>query len=223
MVFCIGVVDMTDKNGGVSPDLPEMTQEEWRLTKRFPLPEGQPDAIVNKKLLAAALDVSATTIDSWLVAVPNPLPYAKKGTNGAAYQFRLSVSYAWRQERDAADEADRQYSEDAAAQLRLNLLGGSAADRARAALSPKEQREALAVEAEYMKAAKLRRELIQVGEVVDAFEKAFVTIRDGFDAAPDRLARELNLGGPEVEVIQNILDEILKGARGDIEALLVRE
>lgn len=215
--FFIGVVVMDHES---APDLPDLTLAERDLVRRFPLPVGQPDALVNKKLLAAALDVSATTIDSWLMAAPDPLPYHTKGTNGAAYQFRLSVAYAWRQNRDAAEAADRKFSEDAAAQMRLTLLGGSATDSARAALPLKEQREALAVEAEHMKASRLRRDLIPAPEVALAFEKSFAAIRDGLDAAPDRLARELNLGGGEVETIQKILDDILHNARGKVETLL---
>lgn len=91
---------------------------------RFPLPGGTNDALVNKKLLAVSLDVSATTIDTWLT---QGLPAQTRGTNGSAYEFRLSVAYAWRQSREAAEVADRRFAEDAAAQLRLNLLGGSAA------------------------------------------------------------------------------------------------
>lgn len=205
-------------------DLPPLTKEETALVALHPLPDGQPDALLNKKLLAAALDVSTTTIDTWLLPDKSgeALPIHSKGTNGAAYEFRLSVAFAWRQKRDAAEAAERQFSEDAAAQMRLTLLGGDAADDPRAGLSPKERREALAVEAEHMKAARLRRELIPANEVAEAFESAFVAIRDGLDAAPDRLARELALGGAEVEAIQKILDSVLESARGKVADLFAR-
>lgn len=211
---------MQNETTGPPQALPPLTTAEKALVDRFPLPGGTPDAVVNKKRLAVALDVSATTIDTWLV---QGLPYQAKGTNGAAYEFRLSVAFAWRQQRDAAEDADRKFSEDAVAQLRFNLLGGSAADRARAALSPKDQREALAAENEWMLAAKKRRDLIDAQEAADGIEKAFALIRDGLDAAPDRLARELNLGGAEVEAIQAILDDVLRNAQAEIARTLAGE
>lgn len=212
---------MADETAAPRQDLPPLQGREKDLVARYPLPDGVPDALVNKKLLAGALDVSTTTIDSWLI-LPDAerVPYVERGTNGRSYVFRLSVAFAWRQDRDAAEDADRKLAEDAAAQLRLNLLGGSATDRARAALSPKEQKEALAAEKEFMLAARLRRDLIPAQEVAEGFEAAFASIRDGLDAAPDRLARELNLGGAEVEAIQRILDDVLRSAQDGLEGVL---
>ncbi|AKU43290.1 terminase small subunit [Rhodobacter phage RcCronus] len=221
MGFWVGVVDMTEENDAPPGQaMPPLTGRERSLVSRFPLPAGVPDVLVNKKSLAAALDVSTTTIDAWLM-LPDPerIPYVERGTNGRSYVFRLSVAFAWRQARDAAEEADRKVADDAVAQLRLELLGGSASDRARAALSPKEQREALAAEREFMLAAKLRRDLVEAQEVVDAMEGAFGAIRDGLDAAPDRLGRELSLDGPQIEKVQNILDDVLREARDAVAAL----
>jgi len=197
---------MAEANNDAPPDLPPLTDSEKALVARFPLPGQVPDALVNKKLLAGALDVSATTIDTWLI---HGLPVAKKGTNGSAYAFRLSVAFAWRQSREASEEAARNHSEEATAQLRMELLGGSTTDRARASLSMKEQKEAIALEAEYMKAARLRRELMQADDVASAMEAAFSEMRDSFDSTPDRLARELNLPPEAVEVIQSFLDQTL--------------
>lgn len=102
-------------------------------------------------------------------------------------------------------------------------MGGSAEDQARAALSPRQQAEALKVENEWILAAAKRREFIRASEVAESFEVVFAAIRDGFDAAPDRLGRELSLGGPEVEAIQVILDDILQTAQADLEALISGE
>ncbi len=208
---------MNDTPEQKKPDLPEMTAAEKALVAKYPMPKGQPDALVNKKLLAAALDVSATTIDSWLL---QGLPYQTKGTNGAAYQFRLSVAFAWRADRETAEEAERRHSEEAAAQLRMTLAGGSAQDAERARLSPKQQKEVLEVEYQYMRAARERRELIPANEVAETCEKAFVVIRDGFDAFPDELGRELNLTAEQIETVQGITDEVLREAAQELEKIL---
>jgi len=222
--FCIGVVDMVDENTALDQDLAALEGVEADLVSRFPLPKDVPDVLVNKKLLASALDVSTTTVDAWLIlSEETRIPFVERGTNGRSYVFRLSVAYAWRQERDAAENADRQKAADSVAQLRMSLVGGSAEDQARAALSPRQQAEALKVENEWILAAAKRREFIRASEVAESFEVVFAAIRDGFDAAPDRLGRELSLGGPEVEAIQVILDDILQTAQADLEALIKGE
>ncbi|WP_054463778.1 hypothetical protein [Phaeobacter sp. 11ANDIMAR09] len=209
---------MQDAETPPVPEMPPLAGEDRALVAKYPMPKGVPDAEVNKNLLGAALDVSTTTIDKWLV-LPEAerIPFVERGTNGRSYVFRLSVAYAWRMARDAQDAATRQHAEDATAQLRMELLGGSIQDLGRAALSPKEQEQALKVEKEWILAAAARREFLRASDVAQAFEASFVAIRDGLDAAPDRLARELNLPPAAVEVIQEILDDVLHGARTGVD------
>jgi len=205
-------------------DLPPLEGREKVLVERHPMPDGVRDVLVNKNQLAAALDVSTTTIDKWLLLPEDErIPWVERGTNGRSYVFRLSVAHAWRRDREAAEESARKVADDAVAQMRLDLLGGSIQDQARAALSPKEQADALRVEKEWILAAHARREFIRADDVAEAFESAFATIRDGLDAAPDHLARELSLGGAEVEAMTAILDEILRDARAHLEGLLLVE
>lgn len=208
---------MAEEIGAEVPDLPPLIGGDLALVKRHPLPAGVADAVVNKKLLAHALDVSATTVDAWLV---DGLPYVEKGTNGRSYSFRLSVCFAWARERTATAARSEAQAQDAAAQLRLQLLGGSVADESRAGLSPKEHREALEVEMAAMKAAQMRRDLVRADEVATGFEAAFVVIRDGFDAAPDALALELGLTPAQTERVQIILDEILRKAQSKVAAVI---
>ena len=104
--------------------------------------------------------------------------------------------------------------------MRLALLGGVTADTNRLALSPKEQKEALAVEYQWMLAACARRELIKSSEVAEGVENILAAIRDALDAAPDRLARDLNLDGAAVEIIQKIFDETLETAVAAVERLM---
>ena len=203
-------------------ELPELEGAEKALVAKYPM-DGVRDVLVNKNQLAAGLDVSTTTIDKWLLlSEEERIPYVERGTNGRSYVFRLSVAYAWRQSRIAAEDAERQTADDAVSQLRFNLMGGSAADSERAKLSPKEQAELLRVEKEWILAASARREYIAASEVAEAFEAVFSTIRDGFDAAPDALARELNLGGAEVEAMTKILDEILRNTADYFQKLFER-
>jgi hypothetical protein len=95
---------MSDAQTSPVPELPPLAGEDRALVAKYPMPKGGPDAEVNKNLLGAALDVSTTTIDKWLV-LPEAerIPFVERGTNGRSYVFRLSVAYAWRMARDAQD------------------------------------------------------------------------------------------------------------------------
>lgn len=203
--FFVGVV--------VLDDLPDLNESEAELVRLHPMPVGQPDALLNKKLLAVALGVSITTIDSWCLS---GMPAIKSGTNGAAYQFRLSICYAWRCARQAAEQAETVAANAAAAQMRLNLIGGEPGDIKRAALTPKEQREVLALEREWILTASARREFIRTSDVVSGLEACFNQIRDALDATPDLISRECNLPTEATERIQEILDAVLKEAHAHV-------
>lgn len=215
---------VTEENDTPSQDLPPLEGEAAALVARFPMREGSPDALLNKKMLGAAMGVSTTTIDTWLTLTDGQaIPYVERGTNGRSYVFRLSVAHAWRMARQEAEEADRQVADDAVAQYRMDLLGGEAVGAARLALSPKERAEALKVEKEWILAAAARREYMASKDVSLAFESSFAAIRDGFDAAPDRLGRKLNLSASQIADAQVILDDILTNAAAILERKLAGE
>lgn len=191
--------------GGLRP----LTPDEAALISAHPLPSGVPDALVNQYQLAEALATSQTTLANWRRL---GLPFEVEGKNGRSYEFRLSVCFAWMKRREADDVAARLQSEGAAQQLRLALIGGEGAGSDRAGLSIKEQREVYEAEAAYMVAARRRGELIDAAEVAESLQILFAEFRDGLDAAPDRLARELGLDGKAIEAAQVICDDILSAA-----------
>lgn len=194
-------------------DLPALEGAEADLVARFPLPDGVPDAIVNKFQLAQALDISQTTLDKYR---HEDLPVLEAGSNGRGYRFRLSVCYAWVRRRRHDDLAARQTSEDAARQLRLALIGDDPSAERRAGLSPKEQRAILEAEVVYMQAARQRRELVPVEEVAAALTTVFAMMRDALDALPDQVARIAALDGRALEAVQAVCDETLDMARHEI-------
>jgi len=192
-----------------------LTAEEAELVAAWPLPAGVPDAIVNQYQLADALNVSQTTLANWRRA---GLPIEVEGKNGRSYEFRLSICFAWMKRRDAADFAAKHAAEDAAQQLRLALIGGEGAPGERKALSPREQKETLELEVVWMQAARRRGELMDAAEVAQALQTVFADFRDGLDALPDRLGRDLGLDGAAIEAAQLVCDDILEGARRRIAA-----
>ncbi|WP_181164451.1 terminase small subunit [Amaricoccus solimangrovi] len=204
------MTDRTLGEDGAGGPLRALTAEEGALTARYPLPAGVPDAVVNQYQLADALDTSQTTLANWRRL---GLPVEVEGTNGRSYQFRLSLCFAWMRKREADDRTARLAAEDATQQLRLALTGGTVAPGAEPGLSRRDAIETLQLEKAWTDAARARGELIAAAEVAEALQAVFAEIRDGLDAAPDRLARDLGLDGAGVEAAQMICDDILEGAR----------
>lgn len=193
-----------------------LSGEECALIAAYPLPDGVPDAVVNQYQLADALNTSQTTLANWRRL---GLPVEVEGTNGRSYQFRLAICFAWMRRREAQDRAARLAAEDATQQLRLALTGGTVGPGADPGLSKRDAIETLQLEKAWTDAAKARGELVDATEAAEALQAVFAEIRDGLDAAPDRLGRELGLDGAGIEAAQLICDDILTGARRRIAGL----
>ncbi|MBO9467052.1 DUF1441 family protein [Tropicibacter sp. R15_0] len=200
--------------------LQPLTADQVALVERFPLPEGVPDALVSKAQLETALGVSGTTISAWLRRAPNPIPYETAGANGRAYEFRLSVAYAWMQAMRADEESAKSAADAAAAQLSLALLGGESAAGAPGKMSLADQRKLIELEALRRTEALQRGDLIRFEDVVSGIEEIFAAIRDGLDALPDRLARELGLQGRDLEKIERACDDVLGRAAQNVQEVI---
>lgn len=194
----------------VPPDLPELAEDEAALIAAFPLPDGVPDAVVNKSELARALNVSQTTVTNWMTM---GLPIAIEGGNGRNYEFRLSVCFAWNQRRLGEEARARSAAADAAAQLSLALLGGEQATGDGVGLSLADQRKLFEAEHHRAVAARDRRDLIRFDEVVAGFDVAFAKFRDGMDGLPDRLARDCGLEGKQIEAAIIACDDVLRSVK----------
>ncbi|MEL7166683.1 MAG: hypothetical protein AAGL96_14525 [Pseudomonadota bacterium] len=207
---------MTDQ----APALRPLTAEEVALAEAFPLPGNTPDAIVNKSQLEVALNVSGTTISAWLRRPDNPLPFETAGANGRSYEFRLSVAYAWMRAMRADEESAKAAGDAAAAQLSLALLGGETAADANGKMSLADQRKLLELEALRRVEATNRGELVRRDDLVLGVEEIFAAIRDGLDALPDRLARELGLEGRDLERIETACDDVLSSASRSVSEVI---
>ncbi|HEY4774077.1 MAG TPA: terminase small subunit [Xanthobacteraceae bacterium] len=163
--------------------------------KTHPLPDGVDDAVLNRGQLARALDVSEPTLDRWIA---DGMPVVEGGGNGRPYKFQLSACWAWKCARDDDEMFASEQAERAVQQMRLALIGGSVGDSERA-LSAKQRAELYEAEYRWMQAAQLRGELAPVKQVAEIIEEVFALIRDAVTALPDRLQRECNLKGREIE------------------------
>lgn len=176
------------------------------------LPENVDDADLNRQQIADALGVSVVTIDRWQ---KTGMPVVQEGTNGQAYVFRLSDCWRWKAESDAsASEADAK-AEASVGQMRLALLGGEE-DQTGRELSPSDRKQLLEAEHYWTKMAQARGELIKTEDMVEFLDDLFSLIRDGLGALPDRLARECNLEGQQIERAITACDDTLTETRNKI-------
>jgi phage terminase Nu1 subunit (DNA packaging protein) len=179
------------------------------------LPPGVPDAILNRAQLARAIGKSEPTIDRYIA---DGMPFITEGTNGRAWEFQLSDCWAWCQAQERADLDARRRADEAVDQMRLALVGGRGFgeddDRQ---LSPRERQELYDAERAYNLVALQRRDLVRRGEVVEAFERVFVVMRDGLTALPDRLERDAGLTGKALDLAIGLCDAVLAETHRAIE------
>lgn len=182
----------------VSDDL----AEKLRL---YPLPETVEDADMNMSEVALAFDTTVNTVAKW---VRDGMPVAREGGNGTAYVLRLSHCWAWRRAREAEAANRNRHNEAQISLLRAEFLGVDI-DNPAAQLSAKERRELAEADMRWSEAQRRRRQLVQVGDVLDLLESMGKIVRDGIEAMPDRLERELDLNPVQVAAVARIGSDIL--------------
>lgn len=175
------------------------------LIKRFPLPDGVPDATLNKSEVAQFFGVSLPTVDAWL---RDGMPWVAEGTNGRAWEFQASQVWAWRKAVIASEETRSAEAQAAIEAMRLKLIGGQAGDTLRA-LPPKERQQIYDVELAHRRLMAESNRLIQREIVLEHLQDLLSLTRDTVTSLSDRLDREAGLTGKQVETVDAIGADLL--------------
>ena len=192
----------------------ELTQSEIDdLVARYRLPDGVPDAVLNREELADALGTSINTISAWIA---QGMPVQQVGGNGKAYELRLSHCHAWRQAQKASEELRSREAKEAIAAMRMALVGGSAGDSIEG-LDPKSRREILTAQIEHERFKAQRNQLLRRDDVRDLLEDLFALCRDTMEAAPDRVERVEAIPAKAVQALIEICDGVIDEYRRRIE------
>lgn len=192
----------------------ELTQAEIRkLAKRFPLPDGVDDEVLNQDELAEVLGVSLPTISDW---IKQGMPVQQVGGKGRSYELRLSHCWAWRQGREEDERLQREDRRAKIASLRLNLVGGGLGDSIEG-LAPKERREIYTAQIEGERLAAQRNQLMRRDDVKELLEELFGLIRNTLESAPDKAERQEALPPKAVEALIELCDGLVDGLRVRIE------
>lgn len=182
-----------------------MTDDIDALVARYPLPDGVPDAVLNREEMGEALGVSLNTITSWMNA---GMPVQAEGRNGKPYELRLSHCFAWNEARRRDEELRSSAARDAISAMRLALVGGKSGDSIEA-LDPKQRREILTAQLAHEQLELARSRLLRREDVQELLETLMSVIRDGLDVAPDRIERlEPTLPPKAINALVDICDVI---------------
>lgn len=190
------------------------------LLRRFPLPPSVQDADMNQEELAAALSTTVNTLGKWIKN--DGMPVAQSGGLGRPYIMRLSHCYAWKKARDAELDLRSRHNKDQISRLQAEFLGLEVDDPL-SLMTPKQRRELADADIAYSRAKQLRRQLVRLEDVVDLIESLFSAMRDGIEAMPDRLERELSLRPEEVAVVQRVGSDVLTAMAERIEEAELNE
>jgi phage terminase Nu1 subunit (DNA packaging protein) len=190
------------------------------MLARFPLPSGVQDADCNQEEIAQALNTTVNTVAKWIRQ--DGMPVAQPGGNGRAYVLRLSHCYAWKKAQQADLDLRSRHNRDQVAKMQASFLGLDL-DDPQANMTPAQRREAAMADIAWSKAAHMRRQLVPLQDVVDLLETLFQICRDGIEAMPDRLEREINLKPEQVASVVRAGSDILNKMSEHIEERELRE
>jgi non-ribosomal peptide synthetase component E (peptide arylation enzyme) len=141
---------------------------------------------------------------------------------GKPYILRLSHCWAWKRAREAEQDDRSRHNKDQIARLQAEFLGLDV-DSPLSQMSAKQRRELADADIAYSRAKQMRRQLLQLDDVVELLESLFATMRDGIEAMPDRLERELSLRPEEVAIVQRVGSDVLTAMAERIEEAELRD
>lgn len=166
--------------------------------RRYPLPEGIEDVVMNRGTIAKALGVSENIITKYL---EQGMPVLSKGSNGQAYEFQPSECFAWKMHRDAELAERRAAGDRAAAQMSM-LFRNEEEEDAGPVLTAEQIIKESQADYQRNKAAELRRELVRASRVRDAFEDMLVVVRTQIVSLVDFAEMEFGLTPDQVRRMQ---------------------
>lgn len=205
-----------------APDLIayEISDALGSMLERYPLPKGVQDADMNQEEIAQALNTTVNTVAKWIRQ--DEMPVVQSGGNGKAYILRLSHCYAWKKARDAAVNLKDQHNKAQINALQAEFLGFDT-DNPMAGLTARQRDELATADIKWSKAQHLRKQLVPLDSVVEVLEAVCTKVREGVEAMPDRLERELNLKPEQVAAVVRIGSDILQAMADRIEEAELQE
>ncbi|MPL79257.1 hypothetical protein SDC9_25133 [bioreactor metagenome] len=210
---------MMDETGTAALLPVEIDDDLEPLLRAHPLPATVSDADMNQEEIAQAFGTTVNTVSKW---IREGMPVAQVGGNGRAYVLRLSHCWAWRKSREAEAAQRSRHNEAQISLLRAEMLGVEI-DSPAAQMSAKERRELAEADMRWSEAQRRRRQLVPLPDVLELLESLGKVVRDGLEAMPDRLERELDLSPSQVSAVARIGSDLLTAWADCIEERELRD
>lgn len=175
------------------------------LAQRHPLPDGVPDAVLNRTEIAEFFAVNVLTITAWMSA---GMPVQQEGGQGQPYEFRAAHCWAWKQARDRSEAMRSAEARATIEGMRLALVGGGNGDTIEA-LDPKQRREIYAAQIEHERMMTHRKQLLRREDVLRGFEAILMIVRDVLESAPDRVERIEAMPPKAVDAFIDVCDGVI--------------
>lgn len=184
----------------------------------------QPRAALTLSLEEAAdfFGVATPTVRDWIKA---GAPIVEGGKPGVPYKIDPAAMAAWRKDRTAEEEREREERRGTLNQLKLDLLGPASltAQEGDAALSKAEAAAALQAEYHWTKIAEKRGELVNANALKLLLAQAFANLQGALRAMPDTICRQLGLGEDVAGEMLELVDDSLRDFAGELAALKLDE
>lgn len=210
---------MMDETGTAALLPVEIDDDLAPLLRAHPLPAMVSDADMNQEEIAQAFGTTVNTVAKW---IREGMPVAQVGGNGRAYVLRLSHCWAWRKSREAEAAQRSRHNEAQISLLRAEMLGVEI-DSPAAQMSAKERRELAEADMRWSEAQRRRRQLVPLPDVLELLESLGKIVRDGLEAMPDRLEREIDLSPSQVSAVARIGSDLLTAWADCIEERELRD
>jgi phage terminase Nu1 subunit (DNA packaging protein) len=178
--------------------------------RRFPLPDGLSDAVVNRAQLATALGVSENTITKY---VTQGIPVITAGANGQSYEFQLSECYAWRMWRDDEVRAIKAAGDAAARQMAMLFRNSDDDDDDQPFMSARQIQEEADADYRRQRAAELRGELVRASKMRVLLEDILMEFRTSITTLVDYCEIEFGLKPDQTDKLQRRCDQALVQSR----------
>lgn len=181
----------------------------------YPLPEGVPDGLLNKKQICEALQVSQPTLDDWR---SRGMPWQHDATKRSP-KFQLSHCWAWRKAYEAKrvqSLAEGRKIADAAA---AKILNADAPTDPEADGNPHTRKAWADFALRQMRVDEMRGNLVRADKVREALDKIFEICRKGMNNLPDYAEGAFALDAGQVDELQGKCNDTLAEMQAEMRAV----
>lgn len=180
-----------------------------KLMRKYRLPKGVKNIVVNRDELASGLNKSTVMIDRYR---KGGMPVLTAGGSGTSYEFQLHDCWAWYHGMKDSEVAIKNEAQQTMDLLRRALVGGDDDDAI--ALTPLQRAQEYEAMTKYQAAALMQGTLTRSAEMTMLLEGVFGILRRQILSLPDVMERRVGLSPEQSETMEIVAKETLASVHG---------